>query len=144
VRSETNVIAEPDVMPLLLSVCPGFVPAWRAHLEKWTGRERSLIDDAEAFSRYLVASYEAGNTSEFSRAFETLENVLRDGDDDARTAARAGVFGAMRLRSPHRRSGSALFAHWLGRLSRETWKAIEDERGVGDARGICSWWSRRG
>jgi hypothetical protein len=137
-------IVESDVMPLLLSACPGFAPAWRAHLEKWSGSERSILHDTEAFSRYLVASYEAGNTSEFARAFEALESVLRDGDEDARAAARAGVFGTMRLRSARRRFGSALFAHWLGRLSRDAWKALEDERSVAGTRGIRSWspWRR--
>jgi hypothetical protein len=120
------VISQQDVIPLLLEACPGFEPMWREHLEWWDGDERGIFNDTSEFARYLVESYERGETGEFARAFSTIERLIRDGDDDARGAATVGVLESVQVRSTHYPFGPEAFVPWLGPSSRQAWAEIDD------------------
>lgn len=69
------MITKLQVKPLLLEACPGFQPAWQEHLGWWKGEEPGAYNNTSEFARYLVESFESGQTSEFPAAFSAIENL---------------------------------------------------------------------
>jgi hypothetical protein len=69
-------------MPLLREACPGFQATWLAHLDWWKGEEPGAYNDTAEFAHYLVESFESGQTSEFPKAFASIERILNEGDPD--------------------------------------------------------------
>jgi hypothetical protein len=119
------MITETQVMPLLLAACPGFEPKWQEHLAWWKGQERGSYNDAAEFARYLVESYERGETDEFPAAFATLEKILNEGDENARGVAAVGVLEDIQTIASHS-CGADVFVGWLGQTSRAVWAEIEE------------------
>jgi len=118
------MITEPEVMPLLLAACPGFEPTWQEHLAWWKGDERGSYNDAAEFARYLVESYNRGETSEFSAAFATIEKILNEGEKNAGDVAVVGVLEDIQTIASHS-CGADVFVQWLGPTSRDAWAEIE-------------------
>ena len=112
-------------MPLLLRTCPGFEPAWRAHVEWWKHEERGIFNDAAAFAHYLVDRYAEGAISECEAAFAVIETIVKDGDEGARAAAIVGVLEDVQTLSSHRSFGPGVFVPLLGPLSRRAWEEID-------------------
>ena len=112
-------------MQLLLAACPGFEPTWQEHLAWWKGQERGSYNDAAEFARYLVESYERGETDEFPAAFATLEKILNEGDENARGVAAVGVLEDIQTIASHS-CGPDVFVGWLGPTSRAGWAEIEE------------------
>ncbi len=122
---ESRVITKSEVMPLLLTACPGFQPTWQEHLAWWEGEEPGSFNDAAEFARYLVESYEHCSTSEFVDAFSAIEKILNEGDQDARRIASVGVIEGIQTVASHT-CGSEVFIQWLGPMSRLAWAQIEN------------------
>lgn len=158
-RQGDLVITQSDVMPLLLEACPGFEPTWREHRDSWDGEEPGIYNDTGAFAEYLVACCARGETSEFERAFATIERLVCEGDEAARDAAVFGVLESVQTRSTHESFGPEAFVGWLGPLSRRAWSEIDElwranggslagvvRAEVGAARGLeplRRWWQFR-
>ena len=111
-------------MPLLLAACPGFEPTWNEHLAWWKGAERGSYNDVAELARYLVESYNRGETSEFPAAFSTVEKILNEGDEAARGLAAVGVLEDVQTIASHS-CGPYAFVPWLGATSRDVWAQIE-------------------
>ena len=112
-------------MPLLLAACPGFQSAWDEHLAYWDGEEAGAFNDASEFARYIVASYERGDTAEFPIAFATLEKIFNEGDQEARDVAGIGVLEGLQNIGSNHSCGADVFIQWLGPMSRRAWAEIE-------------------
>jgi hypothetical protein len=118
------MITKPQVMPLLLEACPGFQPAWQEHLDWWKGEEPGVYNDTSEFARYIVESFESGQTSEFPKAFATIERILNEGDQESRDIAGIGVIESLQTIASHS-CGGDVFIPWLGTTSRRAWAEIE-------------------
>jgi hypothetical protein len=112
-------------MPLLLDACPGFQPAWQAHLDWWKGEEPGVYNHTSEFARYLVESFESGQTSEFPAAFATIEKILNEGDQESRDIAGIGVIETLQTIGSNHSCGEDVFIQWLGPTSRRAWAEIE-------------------
>ncbi len=119
------MITKPQVMPLLLEACPGFQPAWQAHLQWWKGEEPGAYNDTAEFARYLVESFESGQTSEFPAAFSAIEKILNEGDQESRDIAGIGVIESLQTIGSNHSCGENVFIPWLGPTSRRAWAQIE-------------------
>jgi hypothetical protein len=111
-------------MPLLLAACPGFQSMWQEHLESWKGEEPGGFNDAAEFARYLVESFERGDTLEFTAAFSTIETILNDGDQEACDIAGIGVIEDLQTIGSNHSCGADVFVEWLGPTSRVAWSQI--------------------
>ena len=120
------MINKKQVMPLLLEACPGFRVSWQEHLEWWEGEEAGAYNDAAEFARYLVESYERGNTSEFESAFATIEKILTEGDQESRDIAGIGVIEDLQNIGSNHSCGADVFKSWLGPVSKIAWAEIEE------------------
>src|SRR5438128_360048 len=118
------MIIKSEVMPLLLAACPGFQSTWQEHLESWNGEGPGAFNDAAEFARYLVQSYERGDTSEFVAAFSAIETILNEGDEDARDIAGIGVIEDLQTIGYNHSCGADVFVEWLGPTSRIAWSQI--------------------
>jgi hypothetical protein len=95
------------------------------HLEWWGKQERGIFNDTGEFAAYIVESLERGKTDEFEVAFDTVERIVREGDDEARGAAITGVLEDIQVMASHHSFGPDAFIPWLGPLSRQAWLEIE-------------------
>src|ERR1043166_4368548 len=107
------MITESEVMPLLLAACPRFAPTWQEHLAWWKGDDRGSYNDAAEFARYLVESYNRGDTSEFEFAFATIERLIDEGDENTRVLVIVGVLEDIQTIASHS-CGPDGFVRWLG------------------------------
>jgi hypothetical protein len=119
------MITKSEVMPLLLESCPGFQATWQAHLDWWKGEEPGVYNDTAEFAHYLVESVESGQTSEFLKAFATIERILKEGDQESRDLAAIGIIESLQTIGSNHSCGEAVFIQWLGPTSRRTWVEIE-------------------
>ncbi len=113
-------------MPLLLDACPGFQPAWQKHLDWWNGEEPGVYNDTSEFARYLVESFESGQTAEFPAAFSAIERILNEGDQESRDIAGIGVIESIQTIGSNHSCGEDVFIQWLGPTSRRAWAEIEE------------------
>ncbi len=118
-------ITKNQVVPLLLEACPSAQPAWQEHLAWWEGEEAGDFNDVSVFARHIVDSYAKGLTGECDALFTTLERILAEGDDEARSLAAFGVLEDIQTISSHESFGSDAFVVWLGPKSRTAWKYID-------------------
>ena len=112
-------------MPLLLEACPGFEPTWQEHLDWWKGEEPGDYNNTSEFARYLVESFESGQTSEFPAAFAAIEKIFNEGDQESRGLAGIGVIESLQTIGSNHSCGGHVFIPWLGPKSRQAWAEIE-------------------
>lgn len=112
-------------MSLLLAACPGFQRAWEEYLDDWKGEEPGAYNNTSEFARYLVESFEGGQTSEFPAAFAAIETILVDGDQESRDIAGFGVIESLQTIGSNHPCGEDVFIQWLGPTSRRAWAEIE-------------------
>ena len=119
------MITKPQIMPLLLEACPGFQPTWQEHLDWWKGEEPGAYNNTSEFARYLVESFENGQTSEFAAAFSAIERILNEGDQESRDIAGIGVIESLQTIGSNHSCGEDGFIQWLGPTSLRAWAEIE-------------------
>jgi hypothetical protein len=119
------MITKPQIMPLLLEACPGFWPIWQEHLDWWKGEEPGAYNNTSEFARYLIESFERGQTSEFPAAFEAIERILNQGDQESRDIAAIGIIESLQTIGSNHSCGEDVFIQWLGPTSRRAWSEIE-------------------
>jgi hypothetical protein len=119
------MITKSEIMPLLLKACPGFQPVWQAHLDWWRGDDSGAFNDAAEFARYIVESFERGEISEFPAAFATIEQILNEGNHEAREVAAIGLIEDLQTIGSNHSCGAEVLVKWLGPSSRAAWAQIE-------------------
>ncbi len=118
-------IIKAQVVPLLLEACPTARPAWEEHLAWWKSEEAGGFNDVNVFAQHIVNSYAKGLTAECGALFATLERILSDGDEEARSLAAFGMLEDIQTISTHYSFGPEAFVVWLGPRSRDAWKQID-------------------
>src|SRR5688572_4765831 len=97
----TATIAKTQVVPLLLEASPSALSAWEEHLAWWKGEQAGDFNDAAVFAHHIVDCYAKEATAEFGALFATLERILSEGDDEARSLAAFGVLEDVQTISSH-------------------------------------------
>lgn len=110
----------------MLKACPGFRSIWQEHLGYgWDGKPVGEYSDAAEFARYLVENLQHESAAEFKAAFEALERVIVEGDEDARGVAIVGIIEGIQTIGSHHPLGTKRFEPRLLPKSREAWFEIE-------------------
>jgi hypothetical protein len=84
-------MTEADVLPTLLAACPSFRPHWDEYVGDETYEPNQVYVDVGRFARHLLRLLQAGKVEEFSAVFVEVEQLLQDGDEDARSAVTTGL-----------------------------------------------------
>ena len=121
----TQMITKPEVVPMLLEVCPTVRARWAEHLAAWKGEEAGSFNDVSLIAHHIVDSYAHGVTAEFAPLFTLVERIIEEGDEQARQLATIGVLEDIQVISTHHPFGPDAFLQWLGPRSREAWDQIE-------------------
>ena len=120
----TGIIAKAQVVPLLLEASPSARPAWEQHLASWHGEQAGDVNDVAVFAHHIVDCYAEGATAEYGELFATVERILSEGDDEARSLAAFGLLEDVQTIASHQSFGPDAFVSWLGPKSREAWDQI--------------------
>jgi hypothetical protein len=77
------MITVDEVMPLLLADVPSFEPVWAlVRGEQENCDDQIYYPDATYLAPHLVGLLERGDTTDVAAAFELIERLIRDGDDE--------------------------------------------------------------
>ena len=120
----TATITRTQVVALLLEASPSARPAWEEHLASWKGEQAGDFNGAAVFAHHIVDCYANEATADFGALFATLERILCEGDEEARSLAAFGVLEDVQTVSSHRPFGPDVFVEWLGPKSRDAWDQI--------------------
>lgn len=88
------VCSKQTIIPSILAACPEFSEAWQAHCDDWAaygeGESPGDFNNASIIVHEVVRLYESGQTGCFPRLFALLEQMIAEGDEDARGIAVVG------------------------------------------------------
>jgi hypothetical protein len=84
------MIQTAQIMPLVLSRCPGFKSTWDKHRELWQGEEAGIYNDLGEFASFIVDAYARQEIVPIAAAFALVEELLDGGDEEVRAAAAFG------------------------------------------------------
>ncbi len=124
-----------SVMPALLESCSSFHNAWDLHLAEWGDEERGVYIDVGVFSDHLVGLLERGDTQEFPAVFDTVERLLREGDDDVVNVVKIGFLEDLGNIAANRHDWpfAARFREWFGPATNDAWDDIHRFWGTSDS-----------
>ncbi len=116
---------EIDVMPRLVSEFPGFRPRWEKHLESWKGEPAGSYNDIAEFAHFVAKDlYPNGNTADLQRAFDLMEQWLRDGPKNLQELIVIGFFEDVQNIALGQGIALDSFVPFLGPKSRDAWDEL--------------------
>lgn len=119
------MIRKNQVFELILAKCPAFAPAWEKHRAYWEGEEGGIYIDMSEFAHFIVNCYSRQEMEPITSAFEVIERLLVEGDEEVRSAASIGFLEDVRNTASWRPFGSGVFIQLLGPKSKQAWHEIE-------------------
>jgi hypothetical protein len=120
------MIQPAQIMPLVLSRCPGFKSTWEKHRELWQGEEAGIYNDLGEFASFIVDAYARHEIAPIIAAFALVEELLGGGDEETRGAAAFGFLEDLKNTASWRPFGASVFIQWLGPKSKEAWAEIDE------------------
>ncbi|MGI8855887.1 MAG: DUF7674 family protein [Thermomicrobiales bacterium] len=118
------MINKTQVIPLLLAACPEFYSRWEKHLAYWGDDERGPYTDIAQFAHFLVEGVRNNQTDCFISAFQSLERLIVEGDEEVRGVLTIGLLEDVQNIASHS-GGYDIFLPWLGPETRRAWVEIE-------------------
>ena len=118
-------IDHPKLCEHFVLLCPEFKARWDEHLAYWQGQERGDYIDIAEFSRFLVECYAQNKTERFPVIFDEVEQLLTQGNAKVKELVSIGLLEDIQTIASNHDFGSAVFARWLGKTSRQVWDEIE-------------------
>jgi hypothetical protein len=110
----------------LVQAFPDFVPRWREHLAKWGGEPAGPYNDMAEFVHFVVEDlYEKSRTDEVQRAFQVLEALFVEENQQTRDLVGLGFFETLRNLSSSKPYGNKAFEPFLGNMSRQVWQEVQ-------------------
>jgi hypothetical protein len=111
---------------VLVEAFPEFSTRWRNHLADWAGEPAGSYNDMAEFVHFVVENlYEKERSGEVKRAFELLERLFMDGDQQTRDLIGLGFLESLQNVASWRPYGYKVFEQFLGPMSTQSWKEIE-------------------
>jgi len=131
---------DPDrtIMPALLAVCPSFKEPWDQHVADRAGddaHERGVYIDVGVIADHLVGLLERGETREFPVFFDTVERLLREGDDGVVNVLKVGLLEDLGNIAANRDGWpfAAQFREWFGPATTDAWDDLHRFWGTSDS-----------
>lgn len=121
----SNQIIKPEAFALLLRACPDAQEAWNEHLLEWEGEHETVpYIGVSVFARHIVDAFEAGKTESFPAAFQVIERLIVEGDEEVRGLAIVGLLEDIRNIASWKDFGYGVFTKWLESNSRAAWHEL--------------------
>src|SRR5712672_177089 len=107
------MLTQDRIIPFLLEKCPEFAPVWKEHQNGVNANVGPYIDVAE-FVHFILNSYERQNRELMARAFQTVEDLLIEGDSKVQELATLGILETLQCAASWKPYGNKAFIEWLG------------------------------
>lgn len=109
----------------LLQAFPDFSERWKKHVELWGGNSAGSYNDMSEFVHFVVADvYEKGNLDETRRAFQLLERLFVEGDQETRDLIGLGFFETLQNFASWRPGGNKAYEQFFGPMSTRVWSEL--------------------
>lgn len=112
------------VIPLFLRA----FPEWKSSLkdEKMPGVDDipGIYNKLSILAQYIVDAYKVGKTDDFPKLFNTLELLIREGDEKARELIMIGFIEVLQSIALNETFGLDSFKPWLKEESLRSWNEI--------------------
>ena len=118
------MIQQEQIMPLLLTACPGFGRLWADHLAYWNGKPAGIFLDTAEFVHYLADCHERNDITALTAAFQLIERFFVEGEENTKEVAAMGILETLQNVASHQPEGAAPYLSYLGPRSRTAWDAI--------------------
>lgn len=126
--SPTNLMLNKgDIVPLMLKACPSVKDAWQEHLKFWEGKKAGDYNDIAVFAHHIVECYVQNKTKEIDDAFETIEQLIKDGSEEIRSIVVVGFIEDLQNIASHDDFGYKVFEPYLRPASRQGWNDIIEQ-----------------
>ncbi len=110
----------------LLEAFPDFTQRWNEHIALWGGNPAGSYNDMAEFVYFVVQDlYEKGMRAEVQRAFDSLENLHSNADEETTNLIGLGFFETLQNFASWRPYGNRVFEEFLGVRSMQIWREIE-------------------
>ncbi len=113
-----------EVVDLFLDACQAAKPDWEEHIRFWEGESAGYYNDIAVFAHHLVRCYERSQTESFMRAFQLVERLIVEGDDDTQGVMIVGLLENLQNIASWESFGSAVFEPYLGTRSLAAWRKL--------------------
>lgn len=109
----------------LVEAFPDYAGRWRKHLANWGGKPAGSYNDMGEFVHFVVEDlYEKDRFGEVHRAFQLLEKLFAEGDQDTRNLIGVGFFESLQCVASWRPYKNKVFEQFLGPMSAQCWREI--------------------
>jgi len=114
------------VISRLREAFPSFSERWRRHLACWGGEPAGAYNEMAEFAHFVVEDlYEKRTLDETRRAFEFLDKLFVEGDQNTRDLIGFGFFETLQCFASWRPYSSTVFEEFLGPMSKQVWNEIQ-------------------
>jgi hypothetical protein len=115
--------ANSDTISRLQKAFPDFTMGRRKQIGGWAGKASGSYNEMAEFVHFVVEDlYEKGRLDETRRAFQLLDGLLVEENDDTRGLIGLGFFETLHCWRPY---GSKAFEDFLGPMSKQVWSDIQ-------------------
>jgi hypothetical protein len=119
---------QPSTSPVISSLLgsfPEFSGRWKCHIKWWGGESAGSYNDMSEFVHFVVEDlYEKGLIEEVRRAFQVLEDLFVEGDEEARNLIGLGFFETLQCFASWRHGGNKVYEQFLGPMSKRVWAEL--------------------
>jgi hypothetical protein len=125
-QERQKMIHADQVIPLFLKACPEWASDLSEERKSWDNDEPGRFNEISVLARFIVNSYKVNSFTSFPMIFETLEMIIKDGDEEAKNLAIVGLIEDIQTNSSWHPFGYDVFTQWLGTESLKSWKHIDN------------------
>jgi hypothetical protein len=122
-----EMIDRAGMMPTIIAACPAFAATYDAFIAEWKDEPETpyylILAD---FSRHIISFLDTGDRQKLHTAFETIEQLLADGDEYVREAATIGIVENLQNTNLHSSTEPEQFLDFLRPVSMRYWQKVED------------------
>jgi len=126
-KSREKVITKPEMMPLILEVCPSFESKWRAFLDYWGDEsEPPLYLALSDLARHLIDMLARDDVATFPEVFAVVERWHIEGVPYVAEAASIGLLEDLQNTGLHTSTTPEQFRPYLLPESAKWWDRLNE------------------
>lgn len=118
------MITKDQMMPLLIAVCPSFLPTWNEMQAEQDEEERLYYIELASLARHLVKLQIDGRTEDFGEVFSVIERLHVEGDDFVQNAVTIGLLEDIQNIAGNEGLNPGKFIPHLHPISKSWWLAL--------------------
>lgn len=104
---------------------PDFGERWKESVASWRGNPGGPYSDMAQFAHFVIEdTYEKGKLDETRRAFELMEKLLVEADQETTDLIGFGFFETLQNVASHRPRGNKPYEQFLGPKSEKIWSEL--------------------